>query len=189
MADAVIVKVFGSEELMQKLHALGNFFEGDTFRGILEDAGQAYVNLAKAEAPISRSPGATGLVSGGALRNSINYQVEEFGTPQVTLRIGAGGPGAGYAQYVEEGTRDSIRMAINRKVMFWMEDGAGRTVNVPWTNGAPTGTGWTAHYRKVVWHPGTRAQPFFFKHAENISTRLMMAITRAINSEFNKLGT
>lgn len=184
MADAVVVKVFGSEELMLKLRSLSNFFGGDTFKGILMDAGQAYVNLAKADAPISRSPGATGLVAGGALRGSINYRIEEFGTPNVTLRVGAGGPGAGYAQYVEEGTRDSVRMAINKKTMFWMEDGAGRTVNVPWSGSPPAGSGWTSHFRKVVWHPGTRAQPFFFKHADNISGRLIMAITRAINAEF-----
>lgn len=185
MADAVIVKVFGSEELMAKLRAIGNFFGGDTFQGILNDAGQAYVNYAKADAPISRSPGATGLVAGGQLRNSINYRITEFGTPKVTLEVGAGGPGAGYAQYVEEGTRDSVRMAVNKKTMFWMEDGAGRTVNIPWVGPPPAGSGWTSHFRKVVWHPGTRAQPFFFKHANNISNRLIMAIQRAINAEFN----
>lgn len=186
MSEVVVVKVFGSEALMKKLRALENFFGSDSFKGILEDVGQAYVNLAKADAPISRSPGATGLVAGGQLRNSINYAVEEFGTPMVTLRIGAGGPGARYAQYVEEGTKDSIRMAVNRKSMFWMEDGAGRTVNIPWVGPPPSGSGWSTHFRKVVWHPGTRAQPFFFKHAERISTRLMLAIQRTINAEFAK---
>ncbi len=188
MPDAVVIKVFGSDELMIKLRTLTNFFQSEGFRGVLEDAGQAYVDLAKREVPVSRSPGATGLVAGGALRNSINYRVAEFGTPGVRLEVGAGGPGARYASYVEEGTKDSIRMAINKQVMFWQEDGAGRTINQPFTG--VKGSGWSNHYRKIVWHPGTRPQPFFFKHADKIAQRLIAAISREITRQFRGyLGT
>ncbi len=186
MADSFEMKLFGSDELMAKLQALQGYFQGDVFKGVLNDAGQMYVNLAKRDAPISKSPGATGLVAGGSLRNSINYQVQEFGTPNVTLRVGAGGPGARYASYVEEGTRDSIRVAVNARMMHWVEDGVGRTVNIPFTGRGGAPSGWVDVYAAQVWHPGTRPQPFFFKHADNVANRLIMAIQRTINAEFAK---
>lgn len=185
MADsAVEVVLIGSQELMKKIEYFGNFLSSIEFRSILEDAGQLYVDLAKQAAPISRNPGATGLTAGGALRGSINYTVENFGSDAAQVRVGAGGPGARYAMYVEFGTEPSMRVPINKTVMHWVEDGAGRTVQFPWVAGAkyPAGGGWTDKFRQFVWHPGTRAQPFFFQQMPIVADRLTMAIQRAIET-------
>lgn len=190
MPNDVEVFIFGTEKLMAKFRQLEGFLQSPDFYGLLQDAGQAYVNLAKKAAPISASPSSTGngkLVRGGALRSSIHHTVEQFGTPNVRVRIGAGGPGARYARYVEQGTKPSARVPVNKQWMFWMEDGAGRTVNTPWfrSKGAMA-DGWTAHFRKFVWHPGTRAQPFFFKQMPIVTQRFMSALTRLINQKFRE---
>lgn len=192
MADsATRVEVFGTPALMKKLNALKGFLQSPAFRSVLEDTGQNYVDLAKRAAPVSRSPGATGLVAGGALRGSINYAIQNFGTNFVTVQVGAGGPGARYAMYVEFGTEPSMRVPINKRFMHWIEDGAGRTVNFPWVPGAtyPQGGGWNDKFRSFVWHPGTRAQPFFFQHLPIVTDRLMRALARTINSEFARQNT
>lgn len=182
---------FGTPEIMRKLRDLSGYFNSVGFRAVLEDTGMAYVNLAKADAPISRNPGSTGLVAGGALRASIYHTVNNFGTLDVNVTIKAGGPMAPYAPHVEFGTAPSMRIPINKQVMFWMEDSAGRKVQVPWhLMGGQAGLsakGYMAKFRQIVWHPGTRAQPFFFKQVPIILPRLMNALSTSIRQQWNRL--
>jgi hypothetical protein len=181
----------GGPALLAKLKAMSGFLSSPQFRALLEDAGQSYVNYAKADCPISKNPGATGLVNGGALRGSIRYAVNNFGTDGVNVTINAGGANAPYAPAVEFGATSSMRVAVNRQVMFWVEDGAGRKVQNPWSTGAfapgvMQAKGWNAKYRHIVWHPGTRPQPFFFKQVPRVINKFFAALKASINQAWDQ---
>lgn len=200
--DNIEINVSGYGDIASKIARLSNFYRSPALRAVLEDAGQAYVNLAKTDAPISRNPGVSynqfgtigaSMVAGGGLRNSIEHAINNFGSTEVTLRIKAGGPSAPYAPHVEFGTTESMRIAVRKQVMFWMEDGEGRKVQFPWNlmagQAALRSQGYMAKFRQIVWHPGTRAQPFFFKQLPIVFPRLINALVRAINAEWSARNT
>jgi len=188
MADTTVVQIYGNQELIKKMEYLGGFISSPRFRAVLNDAGQYYVDRAKASAPISRNPGSRGLIAGGALRSSINYDIQNFGTYAVTLRVGAGGPGARYASYVEFGTEPhGPILPVRAQAMHWMEDGAGRSVNFNVYKGRTTPKNWSDVFAKsITQHPGTRAQPFFFEHLQPTVDRLMMALQRVLTEQMNR---
>src|SRR5574339_309877 len=189
---AVRIIIIGHDELLRKLQGLSGFLSSSGFRAILEDTGSFFVDLAKKDAPVSKNPGAKGLVAGAGLRSSIRYQVLNFGTPEVRISVKAGGPNAPYAPYVEFGTKDSMRIAINRQTMFWMEDGAGRKLQTPWRlmggMAAVNAKGYMAKFRQIVWHPGTRAQPFFYKQLPIIMPKLLLAMKKELETKWGEGG-
>ncbi len=173
------IQVSGTAELIAKLQQLSYLPKSPRMRALLEDAGNAYVVLAMQDVPKATR----------FLKASINHKVEGWGSDNPGVRIGAGGPGAGYAYYVEVGTRPSVRFARQRRFMHWFMEG-GKTLQVPF---GPRGT--TAYgvsiasgsaesvFAKKVRHPGTRPQPFFFKQMELIGPRFLEALARLINED------
>lgn len=171
--ESIKVEVLGTQELMDKINRVAGFTSSPQFRAILFDAGSAYVALARGSVP-------TQLFN---LQNSIDFEIESFGSPQVTLRIGAGSPAVRYAAYVEFGTKPSIRRPIFAKVMSWLVDSAGKTIQIPvgfkGRSGVPKNAGQI--FAHEVHHPGTRPQPFFFQHMPRISGLTVKAIGDALD--------
>lgn len=173
----ISVVLFGTPNLIEKLNVLKDFSKSPRFRAALEDAGQAYVLLAREKAPkASRT-----------LVSSIGHEIRNFGTPEVQLRIGFDNRASRWARHVEFGTGPSSRVPRTKKYMHWFTDGpGGKTIQEPW--GMRGQNGYTSNFAKWVMHPGTKAQPFFLEHLPNIRNRLIRALHRIMNEELNTKG-
>ena len=190
---SVEVYVLGDRELLYKLKNLKRFFNSSQFMSITDNAGQEYVSRARWMCPISHNPmWGGGFTPGGNLRNSIAYQVVNFGTTEVKIVMRAGGPNAPYASHVEFGTGESPRYAKNKAAMFWIEDGSGTKVITPPGLYIPLGLirskGYMAHIRQRVWHPGTKAQPFFYQQMPIVVPRMMNDMRMAIEQQWAARG-
>lgn len=78
-------------------------------------------------------------VRSGALRSSLRYRVRRVGS-RVRLRVSANTP---YARFVHDGTRPHAIYPRRAKALRFYWPRVGRVV-----------------YRKRVWHPGYRGNPF-----------------------------
>ncbi len=178
------VILYGTPELMAKLNKLSYFSKSPRMRALLEDAGNAYVLLAQTDVPKQTR----------FLKSSIHHKVIGWNSDNPGVRVGAGGAGSKYAFYVEVGTRPSIRYARNRRFMHWFMEGA-KTLQVPYSARSErafaasmvTGTAYSVFAKKVK-HPGTKPQPFFFKHFPLMATRFMSALARLLDDDMKAVG-
>lgn len=168
------VRFTGAYSLKARLDRLRDFTKSDRFRALLHGAGEAYVILARRDAPKQTR----------VLANSLFHRVENFGTPQITLRIGFNDPGSRYAAYVERGASASIRVPRLRRYMHWFTSSSGKTIPQP--HGLKGQTGYTSHYARRVRHPGVRPRPFFMKHLPFIRERLLKGVANALNEELGR---
>lgn len=173
----VQVQVLGTAELMAKLKKLESFMKGPRLLSLCHDAGEAYRLLAYSTAPkASRT-----------LASSIGYTIQNFGTPELQIRVGFDERASRWAQYVEFGSGNSTRYPRLKRWMHWFTDGpGGKTVQEPF--GLQGQSGYTSHFAKKVNHPGTRPQPFFFQHMPTIREKLIRGLQRLINDELNQTG-
>jgi HK97 gp10 family phage protein len=174
MTDPVQIEFRGTRELLAKLEALGNFTKSDRLKQILWDAGQKWVERSQAAVPKQTR----------LLKSSIHHRLVNWGTDNPGVEVGVGGPGARYANYVEAGTKPSYRVARRVRWMHWQQVG-GKTLQIP---GGMSGTpvGGEHIFARRVHHPGTKAQPFFWKFYAPIKTRTLMLIEQALNAELAK---
>ena len=170
----VEVKLYGTPELLKKMQNVQGFFQNPKLLSILTDAKDAYVLLAQIDVPKRTR----------FLRSSIHGVVEGFGTTDPRVRVGAGGAGAGYAKWVEEGTKPHPIFPIRRKWLHWFEDGSGASVPIPYGVGGTDK--YNSRFSKGVQHPGTAAQPFFYKQMRIIGPRLTQALSRLLGEEMNR---
>lgn len=173
----VRVEVLGTAQLMAKLKKLENFMRSPRLFALCHDAGEAYRLLAYQSAPkASRT-----------LATSIGYEVKNFGTPELQIRVGFDERASRWAQYVEFGSKSSTRYPRLKRWMHWFTDGeSGKTIQEPY--GLQGQTGYKSHFARKVNHPGTKPQPFFFQHMPNIREKLVRGLQRLINEELNQAG-
>ncbi len=167
------IKLSGTQELIAKFQRLGNFAESPAVRGLMIDAGEAYVGLAVRDVPKQSR----------LLKKSIAYEVTGGLNP--TLIVGVGDKDVKYAAYVEFGAAPKVRRARVKRFMHWFSNGTGTTLQYPaGMKGVPAGT--MSHFRKVVNHPGNSPRPFFFKHFEGIREVFMLEMAKLLADELNK---
>lgn len=173
MNTPVKVEIIGTPELMAKLRKMGGFMRSPRLLALCNDAGEAYRILAYQAAPkASRT-----------LASSIGYVVQNFGTPDLQIRVGFDERASRWAQYVEFGAGPSTRTPRIKRWMHWFTGGDGKTIQEPF--GMKGQDGYTSHFAKKVNHPGTKAQPFFFKHMPLIRDRLVAGIQKIMQEELN----
>lgn len=140
MADFGQVSVTGFAELQRRFEAVSS---QAMFKAALEDMGNAAVREAKVlEMPHRKT---------GNLGRSI--RVAEVTLSSVTIEATAG-----YARFVELGTRAHIIRPKNGKVLAW--GGPRRLSGSLRSGGKPT------HFATIVHHPGTKPSPFLLPGAE-----------------------
>lgn len=178
MNEPFQVRVFGTENLMAKLNTLESFHRSPKLRALLEDGGEAYVILARRDAPKNTR----------MLVAAMHHEVRNFGTPLVQLRIGFDERASRWAQYVEFGSNSSIRRPRLKKYMHWFSAGhGGKTIQQPY--GLKGQDAYYSNFRRVVRHPGNKAIPFFLKHLPFIRDRLLNGMVRILNEEMNRSGS
>jgi hypothetical protein len=173
----VQVQVFGTQELMAKLQKLQNFMKSPRLKALCNDAGEAYRLLAYQAAPKDTR----------TLAASIGYLVENFGTPDLKIKIGFDERASRWAQFVEFGSGESTRYPRMKRWMHWFTQGDGKTVQTA-VYGLDGVGGYKSHFAKKVKHPGTKAQPFFFKHMPTIREKLVRGLQRLIQEELDSAG-
>ena len=177
MNEPFQVRVVGADNLMAKLNTLESFHRSPKLQALLGDAGEAYVILARRDAPKDTR----------MLVAAVHHDIQNFGSPLVKLRIGFDERASRWAQYVEFGSNSSVRRPRLKKYMHWFSAGhGGKTIQQPY--GLKGQDAYYSNFRKVVRHPGTKPQPFFLKHLPFIRDRLLKGMTRLLEDELNAQG-
>lgn len=160
------VRVFGDKELLQKLDKVANFHSSESLKSILVDASNMLVLLARDKVP-TRSY---------LLHSSIRAYQKDFGTKNPSIVFGAY---VRYAGYVEEPTRPHVINPRVKRFLHWGTKGIrGERVSIP--HGIIPPAGVVEIFRKGVYHPGTKAQPFFNPAIDRVQPRLVLAVKRAL---------
>lgn len=177
VTNALQVRVFGTKALTAKIRKIQGFATSPRMRALFEDAGEAYVLLARRDAPK-----ATRMLS-----RSINHRTEGFGTPRITLKVGFDERSSRWARFVEFGSGPSVRIPRLKRWMHWFSNGeGGKTIQE--AHGLQGQGGYTSNFRKRVRHPGTRPQPFFLKHLPDIQKRLLQGLKQVLDEEIKSAG-
>jgi len=164
------VKVSGDKKLLAKLAKLKDLFVSQELHTVLEDAKNRMVFMANRFAPKKSR----------MLANSIiqSSRVENFGTTDVSIRIGSNLP---YAIYQEKGTGPRTFGPETKRVMYWNDyDQPGQRLFMTGGSGIRWRVGSVFHFASVVHHPGNPAVPFLKPAVESVKPRLLQAIGRLI---------
>lgn len=153
--DFGAVSVEGFGDLQKRLAAISS---KNQFEGILRDLGRAAVREAKILVPRKTGNLGRSIRVGRVSGSSVRIQAM-----------------AGYAAFVELGTRPHTIRPVNARVLAW--GGARRLSGSLRSGSKPT------NFAMVVHHPGTRPQPYLLPGAQRAVAGVgVAALVRAWNS-------
>jgi HK97 gp10 family phage protein len=168
MADKVKIVFLGVKDLGRRLELAKGFIRSMELRKVLEDASNTMGAMARKAVPKKSY----------LLHSKIFSEVRAFSTDNPHIVLGT--VKSTYAKYVEEGTKPHAIRPRVKKWLYWQSQGP-RGQKIPSAPGIIGPKGFET-FRKEVWHPGTKAQPFIGPTVERIRPRLVLAISRVLNN-------
>lgn len=172
------LSVYGTAQLLARLQSLADFWSSTELQTLLEDTKNSLIRLARKAVPKKSR----------LLSRKIDGIVENFGSNNPRVRFGIMNLNeAKYAKYIEEGAPPHSIMPRTKKWLRWTTKGPrGERVSTP--PGIVADPGLTQVFRKHVFHPGNKPQPFIGPQINIIRPRFLKALARVLQAKLSGQG-